>query len=108
MLFLLSATLTYAGQATPKLRSPLAPMDLGTGMDNRVAVKEQILPFNLCTVTPVLRLASVLILLDATTIPPNSSVSVWVNEGLLKHCLTCSTSQVRMAPSYSALRLSTP
>ena len=86
LLFLLSATLTYAGQATPKPQESFAPYWTSEpGWTTELQLKNN-LPSQSLTVTPVLRLASGHeIPLDATTIPPNSSVSVWVNEGLLKH-----------------------
>ena len=74
------------GNSPPSLRSRLRP----TGPPSRDGPPSSSLR-TICsraslTVTPVLRLASGKeIALDPTTIPPNASVSVWVNEGLLAH-----------------------
>src|ERR1700733_839406 len=55
------------------------------GWDTELQLKNNLASGPL-TVTPVLRVASgEEIPLDPVTIPPNVSVSVWVNEGLLKH-----------------------
>lgn len=86
LLLLLEATLTFAGQSSPKPQESFAPYWTSEpGWTTELQLKNN-LPSTPLTVTPVLRLASGQgIPLDATTIPPNSSVSVWVNEGLLAH-----------------------
>lgn len=85
--FLLSATLAYAGsRPSPKSQESFAPYWTSEpGWATELQLKNNLASQPL-TVRPVLRLASgEEISLDATTIPPNSSVSVWVNEGLLAH-----------------------
>ncbi len=86
LLFLLSATLTHAVQPSAKPQESFAPYWTSEpGWATELQLKNNLSSKPL-VVTPVLRLASGQeIPLDATTIPPNSSVSVWVNEGLLAH-----------------------
>jgi hypothetical protein len=88
LLFLLSATVAYSGttRPSPKPQESFAPYWTSEpGWATQLQLKNNLSSRPL-TVTPVLRLASGQeISLDATTIPPNSSVSVWVNEGLLAH-----------------------
>jgi hypothetical protein len=84
--FLLSATLAFAGHLAPKSQESFAPYWTSEpGWTTELQLKNN-LPSTPLTVTPVLRLASGNeILLDPATIPPNSSVSVSVNEELLAH-----------------------
>jgi hypothetical protein len=86
LLFLLSATFAHAARISAKPQESFAPYWTSEpGWTTELQLKNN-LPSKPLTVTPVLRLASGQeIPLDATTIPPNSSVSVWVNEGLLAH-----------------------
>jgi len=88
LLFLLSATVAYSGttRPSPKPQESFAPYWTSEpGWATQLQLKNNLSSRPL-TVTPVLRLASGQeISLDATTIPPNSSVSVWINEGLLAH-----------------------
>lgn len=86
LLFLLSGTFSYAGQPAPKAQEQFAPYWTSEpGWATELQLRSN-LPSKPLTVTPVLRVASGReIPLDATTIPPNSSTSVWVNEGLLAH-----------------------
>ena len=69
-----------------KLQEVLAPYwSSEPGWDTELQLKNNLAAAPL-TVTPVLRLASgEEIPLDPVTIASNASVSVWVNEGLLKH-----------------------
>src|SRR5579863_5026334 len=86
VLLVLLATLASAAQLAPKPQESFAPYWTSEpGWTTELQLKNNLLKASL-TVTPVLRLASGKeITLDPTTIPPNASVSVWVNEGLLAH-----------------------
>ena len=79
LLFLLSATVAYSGttRPSPKPQESFAPYWTSEpGWATQLQLKNNLSSRPL-TVTPVLRLASGQeISLDATTIPPNSSVSV--------------------------------
>lgn len=85
LLLLFSASL-YAAQPVAKVQESYAPYWTSEpGWTTELQLKNNLTSTPL-TVTPVLRLASGReIPLDPTTIPPNTSVSVWVNEGLLAH-----------------------
>lgn len=86
LLFLLSATVAYAGgRPSPKPQESFAPYWTSEpGWDTELQLKNNLSSAPL-TVTPVLRLASgEEIPLDEVTIPPKRSVSVWVNLELLK------------------------
>ena len=86
LLFVLLAALAYGVQPFSKPQESYAPYWTSEpGWTTELQLKNN-LPSASLTVTPVLRLASGKeIQLDPTTIPPNTSVSVWVNEGLLAH-----------------------
>lgn len=86
LLFVLCATLVYAAQPVSKPHESYAPYWTSEpGWITELQLKNN-LPSAPLTVTPVLRLASGReIVFDSTTIPPNTSVSVWVNKGLLDH-----------------------
>ncbi len=75
----------YAEKPVRKLQESFAPYWTSEpGWDTELQLKNNLTAGPL-TVTPVLRLASgEEIPLDPVTIPSNVSVSVWVNEGLLK------------------------
>lgn len=86
LLLLLSGTLSYAAQPVSKPQESYAPYWTSEpGWITELQLKNN-LPTAPLTVTPVLRLASGRqIVFDPTTIPPNTSVSVLVNQGLLDH-----------------------
>lgn len=76
----------YAAQPLSKPQESYAPYWTSEpGWTTELELKNNLLKAPL-TVTPVLRLASGKeIALDPVTIPSNTSLSVWVNEGLLAH-----------------------
>jgi|SRR5271165_4682357 len=76
----------YAQRPAPKPQELFAPYWTSEpAWDTELQLKNNLASGPL-TVTPVLRLASgEEIPLDPVTIAPNVSVSVWVNQGLLKH-----------------------
>lgn len=86
LLLLLSGTLSYAAQPVSKPQESYAAYWTSEpGWITELQLKNN-LPSAPLTVTPVLRLASGReIAFDSTTIPPGTSVSVWVNQGLLEH-----------------------
>lgn len=81
-----AASTAYAEKPVRKPQESFAPYWTSEpGWDTELQLKNN-LASGLLTVTPVLRLASgEEIPLDAVTIPSNVSISVWVNEALLKH-----------------------
>ncbi|MGA7752520.1 MAG: hypothetical protein WCB05_06810, partial [Candidatus Sulfotelmatobacter sp.] len=86
LLLVLSATLASAAVPTSKPQESYAPYWTSEpGWTTELQLKNNLLKEAL-TVTPILRLASGReIALDSTTIAPNTSVSVWVNDELLEH-----------------------
>ena len=86
LLFVLSAALAYSAQPVSKPQESYAPYWTSEpGWTTELQLKNNLVSAPL-TVTPVLRLASGReIPLDPATIPSNTSISVWVNEGLLAH-----------------------
>jgi hypothetical protein len=80
------AVSAYAEKPVRKPQESFAPYWTSEpGWDTELQLKNNLASGPL-TVTPVLRVASgEEIPLDPVTIPSNVSVSVWVNEGLLKH-----------------------
>lgn len=85
-LLALVAVAAYAEKLGPKPQEVFAPYWTSEpGWDTELQLKNNLASGPL-TATPVLRVASgEEIPLDPVTIASNASVSVWVNEGLLKH-----------------------
>lgn len=86
LIFVLFTALAYAAQPVSKRQESYAPYWTSEpGWTTELQLKNNLLKAPL-TVTPVLRLASGKeIVLDPTIIPPNTSVSVWLNQRLLAH-----------------------
>jgi hypothetical protein len=97
---ILAVSAAYAEKPVRKPQEVFAPFwSSEPGWDTELQLKNNLTSGPL-TVTPVLRLASgEEVPLDPLTIPPNVSLSVWVNEQLLKH----SASLLNQAGSYGSV-----
>jgi hypothetical protein len=97
---ILALSAAYAERPVRKPQESFAPYwTAEPGWDTELQLKNNLTSGPL-TVTPVLRLASgEEIPLDSVTIPSNVSVSVWVNEQLLKH----SPSVLNLPGSYGSV-----